>query len=273
MQYRGEVLVAIVNNRGDFALAMDKHWYRVPVSSQEKWLKNCWPPKWLALYQTHEVEPGAHAINYYARVLLIRQADRRELFPDEPLNDKSHRRYHRLLLGPLRRLPKPIVSRRRRRIIFIPTTCEKFVTAQEINDLYCDSSLEEQLWDALKELRIRPERQELVTVQDRDYFLDFAIYCARGKLDVETDGDHWHANPEKAELDNLRDNDLESVGWQQLRFTERQVREQTAEYCIPKIVKTIGKLGGVEDEGKFMPRKIDPDAPAGTYQPSLFDNT
>jgi len=273
MSYRGEVLVAIINNRADFALAMDQHWYRVPVSSQEKWLRDRWPPKWLALYQTQEVEPGAHAINYYARVLSIRQAYRRELFPEELHSDKSNRRYHQLLLGPIRHLPKPISSRRRRRIVFIPTTCKKFVTAGEINDLYDESSLEDQLWNALKERQIRPERQELVTVNDRDYFLDFAIYCARGMLDLETDGDHWHANPEKAELDNLRDNDLESAGWQQLRFTEHQIREQTAEYCIPKIVKTIKKLGGLEEEGKFMPRKIDPNAPAGTYQPGLFDNT
>jgi hypothetical protein len=27
-------------------------------------------------------------------------------------------------------------------------------------------------------------------VKERDYFLDFAICCARGKLDVETDGDY-----------------------------------------------------------------------------------
>ena len=86
-------------------------------------------------------------------------------------------------------------------------------------------------------------------------FLDFAIYCASGKIDVETDGDQWHANPEKAELDNLRDNDLESAGWHSLRFTERQIREQTAEYCIPKIVETINNLGGLEEEGKFMPRQ------------------
>lgn len=272
MSYHGEVLVAIINNQADFALAMDKHWYRVPVSSQEKWLADRWPPKWLALYQTKEIKPGANAINYYTRVLAIRQASRPELFPDEPVNDKSNRHYHQLFLGPIRRLPKPIVSLRRRRIVFLPTTCEKFIAAEEINDLYIESSLEERLWDALKERRIRPERQEQVTVNDHDYFLDFAIYCARGKLDVETDGDHWHANPEKAELDNLRDNDLESVGWQQLRFTERQIKEQTAKYCIPKIEKTIKKLGGLEEKGKFMPRKVDPIAPAGTYQPGLFDD-
>jgi very-short-patch-repair endonuclease len=229
--YRGEVLVAIINNRADFALAMDKHWYRVPVSSQAKWLRDSWPPKWLALYQTKAVESGAHAINHYARVLSIRQAYRRELFLDEPRNKKSDRPYHQLLLGPIRHLPKPIVSRRRRRIIFIPTTCEKFIAATEINDLYSESTLEEQLWNALRERQIRPERQELVTVRARNYFLDFALYCVSGKIAIETDGDEWHANPAKATLDNVRDHDLRSAGWEPWHFTTHQIQDQMAKYC------------------------------------------
>ncbi len=271
MSYRGEVLVAIINNPADFALAMDKHWYRVPVSSQEKWLKDRWPPKWLALYQTKKLGLEAFAVNYYARVQSISQAFRWQLFPDQPRNDKSNRFYYQLLLEPLLKLPNPICSRRRRRIIFIPTIWEKFNSATEINDLYVESSLEDRLWTALKQHNIRPERQELVTIEERNYFLDFAIYCASGKIDVETDGDEWHATPEKAELDNLRDNDLESAGWQSLRFTTRQINEQAVEYCVPTIVETINHLGGLEEEGRYMPRKIDPDAPAGTYQPSLFD--
>ncbi len=74
-------------------------------------------------------------------------------------------------------------------------------------------------------------------VKERDYLMDFAICCARGKPAVETDGDYWHASPAKAELDKLRYNDLESAGWQQLRFTENQIKEQIAAYCIPKIVR------------------------------------
>ena len=73
-------------------------------------------------------------------------------------------------------------------------TWEKFIRAEEINDLYNESPLEDTLWNALNGLHVPPERQEVVTVKDRDYFFDFAIYCANGKLDVETDGDHWHAN-------------------------------------------------------------------------------
>ena len=91
MSHRGEVLVAIINNQADFALAMDKHWYRVPVSSQEKWLKDRWPPKWLALYQTKKLGLEAFAINYYAEVHSIRQAFRWQLFPEQPRNEKSNR--------------------------------------------------------------------------------------------------------------------------------------------------------------------------------------
>ena len=52
MHQRGEVLVAIINSHTDFLFAKEGHWYRVPVDSQQKWLKERWPPQWLALYQT-----------------------------------------------------------------------------------------------------------------------------------------------------------------------------------------------------------------------------
>ena len=272
MATRGEVLVAIINNHLDFAIAREKHWYRIPVSSKEKWLKDRWPPKWLALYQTKKFGEEAHAINYYAKVREIRQVYRWQLFPDLPRNAQSNRQYYQLFFEPLRHLPAPIFSRRRRRVVFIPTTREKFINATEINDLYDESSLEDRLWAALKPLQIQAERQEWVPIKDHNYFLDFAIYCASGRIDVETDGDEWHATPEKAALDNLRDNDLESAGWQRLRFTTRQIEEQMVEYCIPKIAETIKTLGGAEEVGKFMPRKIDLNAPDGAYQLGLFDN-
>ena len=58
--------------------------------------------------------------------------------------------YYQVVIGPLQRLPEPIVSLRWRRIVFIPTTWEKFVTAMEINDLYDDSPLEDRLWSVFK---------------------------------------------------------------------------------------------------------------------------
>lgn len=272
MSNRGEVLVAIINHRLDFNIANEKHWYRIPVSSKEKWIKDRWPPKWVAFYQTKVFGQEAYAVNYYAKVIDIRQVYRWQLFSDQPQDEKGKRRYYQVFLETLQQLAKPIYSRRHRRIVFIPTTWQKFINAIEINDLYDESSLEDRLWAALKRFRIEAERQEHVTVKDRNYFLDFAIYCGLGKVDIETDGDEWHATPERAELDNLRDNDLESIGWQRLRFTTHQIQEEMTEYCIPKIVKTINNLDGLKEEGKFMPRKIDLNATDGTYQPGLFDN-
>ena len=272
MATRGEVLVAILNNLLDFAVARDQHWYRIPVGSAHKWLKGRWPPRWLAFYQTKVFGSEAFAVNYYARVLGVRQVRRWQLFPDQPHDEKGRRRYYQLILEPLQRLPKPILSRRWRRIVFIPTTWQKFSSAGEINDLYDESPLEDHLWAELKRLQISAERQEFVPVKDRSYALDFAIYCTSGKIDVETDGDTWHADPERIPLDNLRDNDLETTGWRVLRFNTTHIREKMAEYCLPTIVENINRLDGVDEEERLVPRRINLDGPDGAYQLGLFDD-
>ncbi len=272
MATRGEVLVAILNNLLDFAVARDQHWYRIPVGSAHKWLKGRWPPRWLAFYQTKVFGSEAFAVNYYARVLDVRQVRRWQLFPDQPHDEKGRRRYYQLILEPLQRLPKPILSRRWRRIVFIPTTWQKFSSAVEINDLYDESPLEDYLWAELKRLQISAERQEFVPVKNRSYALDFAIYCTSGKMDVETDGDTWHADPERIPLDNLRDNDLETTGWRVLRFNTTHIREKMAEYCLPTIVENINRLDGVDEKERLVPRQINLDSPDGAYQLGLFDD-
>lgn len=266
----GELLVAIMNDKRDFAFAQEHHWYRIPVSSAKKWLGNRWPPQWIAFYQTKVFGQEAYSIRYYARVIHIKRVPRRMLFPNEPENKKSKTSYYQLVLTPLQKLPQPIFSRRWRRIVFIPTTWQKFIDAAEINDLFDDSPLEDRLWAEFKRHNIPAERQEFLTIKKNNYALDFAVRCAKGKIDVETDGDTWHANPEKAVLDNLRDNALEAVGWSVLRFSTRQIQEQAGTYCIRTVSETVNQLGGV-DEGKLVPRKIDTNTDS-SYQPSLFDD-
>lgn len=265
----GDVLVAILNEPRDFHIARDHNWYRIPVASAGKWLAGQWPPRWLAFYQTKVFQDEAYSIRYYAEVQDIQRAGRRELFPTEPEGAKSNRTYYRLALGPLQILPAPIFSRRWRRIVFIPTTWAKFTSATEINDLYDDSPLEDRLWAALKRRNIPAERQEFLTVAGQDYALDFAVYCAQGKLDIETDGDTYHANPDKAADDNRRNNLLTAAGWSILRFNTRQIQELAETYCVETVVKTINDLGGADDG--FVPRQVDshPDRP---FQRGLFDD-
>ena len=263
----GEVLIAIMNNRRDLEIAREQHWYRIPVGSAKKYLRKRWEPEWLAFYQTKIFGSEAFSIGYYAQILCIQEVGRSELFPDEPPNEKSHKRYYKLNLSPLQKLQQPIASQRRRRITFISTTWNKFVTATEINDLYDESILEDRLWHELKTLQIDAERQESIKVKEKTYFLDFAIYCAQGKINIETDGDRWHSNRTRIVEDNRRDNDLETLGWRTLRFNTTHVQEAMGQYCIPTIVDNINELGGLGDTGRrFYPRLDRPTADGFEFQ-------
>lgn len=270
MPTQSEMLVAIVNNKRDFTIIQEHNWYRIPVTSVKKFLNERWPPQWVAFYLTKVFGEEAYSVRYYAQVIDIRKAYRYQLFPNEEQNEKTNKKYFQLMISPLKKLPKPILSRRWRRIVFIPTTWQKFINAIEINDLYDGSPLEDRLWAEFKRHNIPAVRQVFLTVKKQNYFLDFAVYCDKGNLDVETDGDTWHANPENAAEDNLRDNALISVGWKVLRFDTKKIKEQASEYCISRVSETINTLGGV-DEGKYMPRKIDGRA-NGSYQLGLFDD-
>jgi len=265
-----QVLVAILNAPRDLEIARHQHWYRIPAGSAKKWLFRRWPPRWLAFYQPKIFGEEAFAVHYYAPVLEVRQVLRRDLFPDEPGHEKANSPYIQLMLGPVQRLSQCIPSRRWRRIVFIQTTWQKFTSASEINDLYDESPLEDRLWAEFKRLQLHPERQEFISINKNDYALDFAFYCATGKLDVETDGDTWHSDPQRIPEDNRRDNDLETGGWKLLRFNTLQLREQMVEYCLPAIVQNINSLGGPA-EGRLIPRDIHSNG-ASPSQLSLFDD-
>lgn len=263
------LIVAIINDHRDFKILQEKHWYRIPVNSAHKWLKTRWPPQWLAFYQTKIFGAERYSIRYYGQVVDIQHKYRWQLFPDQPHDEKSRKAYYQLFLKSLERLPKPIISRRRRRLVFIPTTTAKFFQAKEINDLYDESPLEDLLWSAFKKHNIPAERQERVRVKGQTYMLDFAIYCAQGKINVEANGDKYHLGKQHVYRDKQRNNALTSAGWEPLRFTTPQIREQIEDYCLPTIRDTIDRLKGIDDGG-FMPRQVNLDQSA-PRQLGLFD--
>lgn len=263
---RGEVLVAILNDKADFGIVRERGWYRIPVDKAPKH----WPPKWLAFYQTRVFENEAFSVNYYGQVRDIRRVQRHELFPNELPNPKTNRWYYQVHMHSLERLPAPIYSRRLRRVVFIPTTWQKFSQASEINDLFDESPLEDRLWAEFKRLRLGAERQWGMRVGEVWYFLDFALFCVTSQIDVEADGDTWHADRERISEDNRRDNALQSEGWHVLRFNGRQIRESLTEYCIPQITQTINTMGGLTDEG-LVPRAFYQTPTGLAQQLSLFE--
>ncbi len=254
-----------MRDQSDFGRLQEGLWYRVPVDTAPK----RWPPQWLAFYQTKIFKDEAWAVNYYGRVKSISVISRAELFPDEFRNPKTDRRYFQVHLESLQRLEHPIRSLRGRRLVFVPTTWAKFTAAEQINDLFDDSPLEDRLWVELKRLHIDAERQYDFPEEKPRYKLDFAVFCNGGKLDIETDGDAYHIGKEIAPRDNRRNNALATAGWQVLRFTGHQIGEEMASYCVPEIKKGINRLGGLQSNG-IAPRRF-VDLPEGAAQQlSLF---
>ena len=239
-----EVLIAIMNEERDFSILQNEGWYRIPVDKTPR----MWPPQALAFYQTKAFPENAFQVRYFGSVRDIRQVSRRELFPDEPSNPKSDRIYHQVYLEHLLERSTPIVSRKPRRIIFVPTTWPKFAAAREFNDLFNDSPIEDLLWNELRQHGIPAERQWWEQVDRQRYALDFAIFCNTGQINIEADGDTYHTGKEAVDRDRYRRNALGKSGWRVLNFNGHDLRERMADYCIPHIRDMIEELDGLKDD-------------------------
>lgn len=202
-----------------------------------------------------------------ARVASERTVLRRDLFPAEPFHPRADIAYLKINLGLLQQLPQPIISRRKRFLVFFATTLRKLQRARELNDLWHDSPLEDEMWQGLKEQRVEAEWQWRVKAGTHKYCLDFAVFCAHGNLNIECDGDTYHANPENSRGDNQRNNALTHHGWSVLRFNPHQIVHEMAD-CLGEVRGTISDRGGVQlfDGGTSFPAT----GAEGTQQMSLF---
>jgi very-short-patch-repair endonuclease len=242
-----DFLVALMNNKRDFRIAHEQHWYRIPVKTKQvpksvidKTLK------YIAFYQTKKFEQDAYCIRWYSEVKNISIVKRKELLP-EILNDpKANDEYYKIGFGELHSRTVPIISRRPRRILFIPTTLWHFQRASEINEVFHESPLEEEFWKALRDEKIEAERQFFVDADAQTFLLDFALFCKVRNIDIECDGDEFHLEEEDVKRDKKRNNILESFGWSVLRFTTDEIQKSLKE-VIDRVKKTINQLGGLQD--------------------------
>jgi very-short-patch-repair endonuclease len=259
-------LVAVMNNRPDLDRAQFEHWYRIPVQSAPDDVRQI---RWIAFYLTKAFGPEKWSVRYWAKVLEITKTTRADLLPTEKHHPRSQNLYYRLGLGPLQVRPEAILSRRRRRIVFIPSDWKKFTAALEINDLVHGSPLEDRLWAAFKQEKIEAERQWWEGDKKTRYCLDFALFCPQRNIDVECDGDRWHINPESAAHDNARNNFLEQRGWHVLRFNTAQLTDDLPG-CVRNVTTLINRCGGLmmaDESIKQIPvTELD-----GTKQLWLFD--
>lgn len=257
-----EVLVALLKEKSHFNNVREGNWYHVPVETTPK----RWPPEYLAFYQPKAFGVDAFRIRYFGRVKNIIQTPYKKLFPRKFNSKKSDKMYYQVFIEKLEQLPRPIPSRIPRSIVFISTKWHKFIGAEQLNDLFDESPLEDEIWVSLKGAKIFAERQWREGIGKYFYQLDFAIFCNDGKIDVEADGDTWHAQRERIDKDNKRNNELEKRGWHVLRYNGKEIREENAKYLL-QVGETIKTLGGLKDDG-LVPRTFLND---GTQQLSLFE--
>jgi very-short-patch-repair endonuclease len=237
------MLIAIMNNGRDLSIAKAKHWYRIPFKSAPKRLEEV---NYIAFYQTKAFGHQKWSINYWSEMKSCGIVKRSELLPHESDHPRANDRYYKIEMGELKQLPKPILSKRGRRLVFTITTLEKFRKAEEINDLFNESPLEDRLWDELKKDNIEAERQYYVAEEKGKYCLDFAIFCEKGNIDVECNGDKWHSQKENIAKDNKRNNFLASKGWSVLRFSTREIDDNMPD-CLYKLKETINRFGGISN--------------------------
>ena len=235
-------LVGIVPRVNLWDIIQEKGWYHIPVESAPK---NVSFAEYIAFYFPKAF--GAeqrYRVNYYANVRKVNIVKRIQLFPEELEHKKAQKDYYQFHIGRIKKLPNPIPSRKWRRIIHIPTTYQKLFAAEEINDLYDTSPLEDKMHQAMKRCEIEAERQVYVRAGGQNYCLDFGIFCREGNIDVECDGEKYHTLPDALAKDRERNNQLASFGWRVLRFSGKEIN-RVLQDCLGIVKRTINNLGGL----------------------------
>lgn len=244
------MLIGIVRTKADRDLFLKEHWYRVPVKN---WPREGWFPETLALFETKSVTDDEQRVLHWGEVRAIERRRGAELFPGVSRGAKDDRLYWQVLIKEARERESPIPFSHDRRNPFILTTRDRFHGARNASELILGSPLEERLWSELRARRIPAEREWLAQVQHRRYWLDFALFCRSGKIDIEVDGDSYHLSEERARYDNSRNNELTSAGWSVLRFTTDQIINEM-EMVAQQIQVTINTHDGLESDGVFSRR-------------------
>jgi hypothetical protein len=141
------VLVVIVNRLRDLAAARDEGWYRIPLMRAPRALH----AEYLAFYQTAVFGRERWMVRYLAPVRAVGISTRAALLPAESDHPRAGERYYRFAIGSLLALPVPLLSRRLRRVAFIPTTAGQLLRARDLNELWHpeeDTAGWEELWGA-----------------------------------------------------------------------------------------------------------------------------
>ncbi len=242
------VLVAMLPEKQDWQILQEQGWYRIPINSAPP-IINDGTAEYIAFYHTAKFEEDLKwKVVTYAKIKRILSVSRKDLFPYESeYSKKAWKKYYKIEIDELLSLEQPFVSNRGHRLTFIPTTEDKlFSGKRNLNLLFKGSPLEEDMLTIVQSLGIEFEREWREYVDSKKfYYLDFAIFCQKGNIDIECDGDEFHMGNENVHKDKTRNNELEGYGWAVLRYTTKHFKEER-EHIRSTIYNKIKDFGGVK---------------------------
>ena len=230
-------LVAVLRAPRDLKIAALRRWYRIPVKKAPKRRFTH-----IAFYQPACFKPDGKRIVYYAEVAGCSTERRIDILPDEPKHPAAQELYLKYSLGPLIKLPLPVLNTSSSRISFGYASLECLSRARDILGIFNIFPIENMMCDALKSAGFNFCREYIVMRRKKvKYRLDFALLRKNGKLDVECDGYSWHSTPAQRAKDNKRDKWLRQNGWTIIRFYEQEVVNNIGA-CIKKINAAVKSL-------------------------------
>lgn len=225
-----DTLVAVVTNDTDLQRFAEEGWYRIPARAVGRTLAAdaLQQTSTLALYQTGAITAGLpSAIELWGEVTEVLPKLRRELLPNEPDHPAADELYHLIRVAQVRRLERPIVSRRPRRVTFIRTTREKLLAATDLNDLVIGTDAEERLWKSLENLEA--ERKYFMRVSDVMMEVDFALFEQGKTVGIIVAPDEPTATAARESATDA---------WRILRFSPNRLQSDLAG-CLQEIMALV----------------------------------
>jgi very-short-patch-repair endonuclease len=256
------VLIALLPEKSDWYIANTEKWYRIRTDTKNLPINiKDGSSEYIAFYHNSKFDEELKwKVVKYARIKRILVVKRADLFPNEPQNSKkAYRSYYKIEFDELLDLHQPFIAREQRRILFVPTSEDKFFSgSSNFNTLFHNSPLEDNMVRIMEAMDVHFEREWMEYVDTKKhYYLDFAIWCEKGEIDIECDGDEFHMNNSAVHRDKTRNNELESYGWKVLRYTTKHFMEEK-EHIEKTVYNTIKELGGavvLDKKAEYLPIK------------------
>ncbi|HUV15878.1 MAG TPA: hypothetical protein VMW28_04870 [Pelolinea sp.] len=181
------ILVGVIPSPRDLEIARLLGWYRIPF---------CFAPKvirvdYLAFYQPSSFGADHEGkIEFFTEVRGVELTTRAELIKDEPDHPRAEEEYYKIQIGPLRKMPNPILADKWKRITFLYTTGDLLAKAGTINDLVVKTEERKILWHSLREKASQFQEYQQDPMPELE--LDPEILMMLGDLQLLGDEGGWY---------------------------------------------------------------------------------